>query len=134
MSIDRDTLLISAPEKQGGTGAAYIFTRRGTAWTEESILTASDGAVGDSFGATCLRGNTAVISAPNDEDFSGAVYIFVRRGENWIEQSKLVASNTRKGDQFGVSVSLNGDTLLVGGWQFQSGGTGLAYVFRPQDR
>ncbi|HEY9421843.1 MAG TPA: FG-GAP repeat protein [Thermoanaerobaculia bacterium] len=85
---------------------------------QETELNANDGAAGDSFGFwVSIDGNTAVVSAPFDDDLgtdSGAVYVFVRNGRSWSLQAKLTASDGSPGDRFGDSVSISGDTLLVG--------------------
>ena len=99
--------------------------------TEVEKLLASDGAAGDSFGTyVSVDGDTAVIGARNDDDNghnSGAVYVFVRNGGVWTEQQKLLASDGVAGDQFGWSVSVDGNTAVIGA-PFAEG-DGAAYVF-----
>jgi hypothetical protein len=56
---------------------------------------------------------------------SGAAYIFVRNGSNWIQQAYLKASNTRAGDKFGTSVAISGETVVVGSPYEDSDATGV---------
>ena len=85
---------------------------------EQAKLTASDGAPKDWFGwSVSVSGDTAVVGALYDDDngfHSGSVYVFVRAGSTWTEQAKLTASDGAGGDQFGLSVSVDGDTAVVG--------------------
>lgn len=118
-----------------GSGAAYVFVRSGTAWSEQAKLTSSDLAAGDSFGsALALDGNTAVVGAQGDDDSgmsSGSAYVFARAGTTWSQQAKLTATDPGIGDSFGLSVALDGDTALVGENGDVDGGNinGAVYVF-----
>ena len=97
-------------------------------------MVANDGAVGDRFGGiVAISGNTAVISAGNDDDFgetSGSAYVFQRRGRGWRQIAKLIASDSAAGDQFGT-VAISGDTIVVGARLDADIGaqSGSAYVF-----
>lgn len=100
-------------------GAAYIFVRNGSTWTQETKLVASDFAANDIFGfAVAISGNTVVVGAPQEDtggDNAGAVYVFTRSASNtWSQQAKLVASDDQAGDQFGYAVDISGDTIVVG--------------------
>jgi hypothetical protein len=109
-----------------------VFTRTGTTWTQQTKLHASDGAAGDWFGwSVSLDGNTALVSAPDDDDngdIAGSAYVFTRTGTTWSQQAKLLASDGAGGDEFGYSVSLSGDTALIGAIGDDST-RGSAYVF-----
>jgi len=87
----------------------------------QSKLTASDAAAGDWFGySVCLFGDTALIGASGDDDNgktnSGSVYVFTRSSADgtFTQQSKLYASDAVLEDRFGASVSLYGETALIG--------------------
>ena len=114
-----------------GSGAAYVFVRNGTTWSQQAYLKASNTEAGDRFGvAVSVSGNTVVIGAnyedsgatgvngnqnDNSVSLAGAAYIFVRIGTNWTQQAYLKASNTGLyGDQFGGAVAISGDTVVVG--------------------
>ena len=111
-----------------GPRSGEVSTTPGTTFVQIK-LTASDGAAGDLFGhAVSLSGDTAVIGAPIDDASKGSAYVFVRNGTTWSEQAKLTASDGLAGDYFGISVSLSGDTVVVGAYE-DDAGKGSAYVF-----
>ena len=117
-------------------GAAYVFRYDGVAWTEEQKLEASDGASLDFFGkAVGICSDRAVVGAYRDIHsgiLSGSVYQFDFDGTTWLETQKLVPGDAADDDQFGVSLWLEGDSLLVG--SFGDGEffarAGAAYVYR----
>ena len=102
IAISGDTLIagaaVDSPPAGTRAGAAYVFVRNGTGWTQQQKLTASDGAPGDFFGfSVAVAGDTAVIGAiashTPDGRYPGAAYVFTRTGTVWTEQQKLVASD-----------------------------------------
>src|SRR5438105_2971217 len=117
-----------------GSGAAYVFVRNGSNWTQQAYLKASNtranadfgyrvgisgdtvvvAATGESSNATGVNGDDTNTNAPN----SGAVYVFRRSGTNWSQQAYLKPSNEKRGTTsdaaFGESIALYGDTLAVG--------------------
>ena len=101
--------------------------------TEDLKLTASDGAAGDYFGnAIAVSGDTAIVGARFDNNSSGAAYVLVRAaGGTWSQQAKLTASDAAASDSFGASVSIDGDTAIVGAMYDTPFGykSGSAYVF-----
>lgn len=133
VAIDGDTVVAGAAFGGGfgHPGAAYVFTRSGTTWTEQSKLTASDGqSVPELFGnAVDVEGDTIAVGAVFDDIFRGAVYVFARSGTTWNETAKLVASDATVSEAFGVDLDLSGDTLLVGDPQQGIFAVGAAYVF-----
>ena len=79
-------------------------------------------------------GNTAVVGAPSDDQAgsnAGAAYVFVRTGNTWSEQQKLLGGDTAANDQFGASVAVAGDTVAIGaiGNDLAATSAGAAYVF-----
>ncbi|MBN1866804.1 FG-GAP repeat protein, partial [Candidatus Sumerlaeota bacterium] len=145
VSLSGDTALIGARGDDEGTslgvGSAYIFERnQGGAdnWGQVAKLAALDAAEFDDFGhAVSLSGDTALIGAYQDDDdgnASGSAYIFERNQggvNNWGQVAKLTASDAAAEDSFGYSVSLSGDTALVGAYRNDDGGStsGSAYIF-----
>ena len=142
VAVSGDTAVIGAwkdDDAVAGTdiGSAYVFTRSGTTWTQQAKLTASDAAELDHFGnSVSLDGDTAVIGADSDDDdgfFSGSAYVFTRSGITWTQQAKLTASDAAELDKFGISVSVDGDTAVVGAYQDDDAvagtNSGSAYVF-----
>jgi len=161
LSADGNTLAVSAygeASKSTGVngsqddhsipqaGAAYVFTRSGTAWAQRAYIKASNtgeaGATADSFGdgdqfAVSLTlsddGRTLAIGAisedsnasgingnqsDNSATSSGAVYVFALTGTTWAQQAYIKAGNPDAGDLFGYSVSLSadGNSLAVGSY------------------
>jgi cysteine-rich repeat protein len=117
------------------SGAAYIFHSEGAVWPEQAKLTAGDAAGGDQFGwSVAISGDYAIVGAPYNSDAgyaSGSAYIFVRQGINWVQQAKLTASNATAVDQFGFSVTIDGEYAVVAAPSNSSAGAdaGAVYVF-----
>jgi hypothetical protein len=129
VSVSGDTALIGACEHDSGRGAAYVFRRTGGIWTQQQELLASDGSSFEYFGASVsISGETAMVGAYAHDEWRGAAYVFVPDGEVWTEQQTLRASDGASPDAFGISVSVSGDTALVGARNRQTL-TGAAYVF-----
>ena len=148
VSIDGNTVLIGASEDtddgQSG-GSAYVYVRSGDTWLMQAKLTA-ESAIGvsdvnryDSFGfSVSLDGDTALIGATSNEG-TGSVYVYVRTDEVWRFQAKLKAesaagvSDAENGDSFGVSVSIDGNTALIGAYgdgydNHNYGGSAYVYI------
>lgn len=139
VSISVDTAVIGAPAYDGApitdSGAAYVYVRIGTTWTEQQELRSSDLAANDNFGSSVsVSGDTVIVGAKWDDDNggnSGSAYVFVRRGTVWAEQQKIIASDGAPSDWFGDSVSLSGDTAVIGALLHDGSGSGsgAAYVY-----
>jgi hypothetical protein len=159
ISRDGSTLAVGAPHESSGargingnqndnsvygSGAVYVFTRRGDSWAQQAYIKASNPGQSDHFGivvALSADGNTLAVSAyweasaakgingdQNDDSIpqAGAVYVFTRAGATWSQQAYIKASNTGRagvgqddwgdGDQFGFSMALSadGNTLAAG--------------------
>ncbi len=157
VALDGDTLAVGAlvedsnatgvggneaDNSAAGSGAAYVFTRTGSTWTQQAYIKAFNTGGGDQFGiSVALDGDTLAVGAPNEDGNgtgvnsgaeadnsaadSGAVYIFTRTGTTWAQQAYIKAFNTGGGDQFGRSVALSGDTLAMGAYREDSNGTGV---------
>jgi hypothetical protein len=106
---------------------------------QQARLTPEDGTAffGDRFGeSVAVDGDTALVGAPfGPGDFDpdqGAVYVFLRSGTDWVQQTRLTAGDGAPGDAFGSSVALSGDTALVGASLDDIGSAvdqGSTYVF-----
>lgn len=143
VSVSGDMIIVGAPGEASatvgvngnqsnnafpGAGAAYVFTRSGTTWTQAAYLKSSNQSA--IFGiSVCASGDTVIVGARDDESAStgvngsqtsaglfwaGAAYVFVRSGTFWSQEAYLKASNTEQFDQFGHSVALDGNTAVVG--------------------
>jgi hypothetical protein len=117
------------------SGSAYVFVRSAGAWTQQQKLTASDASLNDQFGSSvAISGDTALVGSIYDDDTaanSGSAYVFVRNGKVWSQQQKLTVSDAAADDNFGLAVSVSGDTAVVGA-PFHDGrgsDSGSAYVF-----
>jgi hypothetical protein len=131
VAISGTTAVVGADEGgNGGNGAAYVFVRSGTTWTQQTVLTASDGASGVLFGfSVAISGTTAVVGAWGNNSDTGAAYVFVRSGTTWTQQAELTATGGATNDDFGTSVAIAKSIAVVGASQSGNGGNGAAYVF-----
>ncbi len=136
ISIDGDTVVVGSPEASnndpnGFSGAAYVFVQSGSSWNEQARLTASDSEPFDDFGeAVSISNNTIVVGTPSDDDNgpnTGAAYVFVRNGNQWTEQAKLTASDMASQMNFGHSVAVLGERIVVGARPID--GIGAVYIF-----
>jgi hypothetical protein len=129
VAVSGSTAVVGAPGRNSSTGAAYVFERRGTKWTQHAKLTASNAAPGDFFGDTvAISDSTAVVGAPLTNSSTGAAYVFERAGTAWSQQARLTDPHAAAGDFFGSSVAISGSTAVVGAPRKDSL-TGAAYVF-----
>jgi hypothetical protein len=119
VALEGDTALIGAPNNAvtyGGQGAAYIFTRNGSSWSQRQRLTTTP-APDDHFGnAVAISGDKALIGAYlYGSDDRGAVFTFVRGATGWAQTDRFFAGrNPTPGGQFGVSLAMSGDVAVVG--------------------
>jgi phosphodiesterase/alkaline phosphatase D-like protein len=123
ISSEGNTALIGGFGYKGQTGAAWVFTRSGTTWTQQGMKLTGGGETGSGeFGdsvALSSNGNTALIAGFRDNAATGAVWVFTRSGTTWSQQgAKLTASSGEEtsGGEFGRSVALSseGNTALIG--------------------
>lgn len=138
VSINGEYAIVGAYQDDdmgSASGSAYVFVRSGSTWSQQAKLTASDGYASDYFGfSVSISGDTAVIGAYGEDDMgssAGAAYVFVRSGSTWSQQAKLTASDGYGSDYFGYSVSIDGDSAIVGAYLDDDMGSssGSAYVF-----
>ena len=143
VAVSGDTAVVGAYRSDGAgtnSGAAYVFVRSGSAWVQQAKLTSPDAEDHDQFGTSvAIGGDTVVIGAREfppcciEYRKPGSAYVFVRSGSVWTQQAKLTASDGTAGAQFGTSVAIGGDTVVVGApFQFDSDlgdFIGSAYVF-----
>jgi len=141
VAISGDTIVVGAYSDTVGTntsqGSAYVFVRSGTAWTQQQKLVAGDGASFDIFGRTvAISGDTVAVGASSDDITTnvdqGSAYIFLRTGSTWAQQQKLLAGDGTTSDFFGDSITIEGNTVLIGATDDTTGVVtqqGSAYVF-----
>jgi len=120
------------------SGSAYIYRSNGSQWTQETKLLPHDGAAGDRFGAAvAVSGNMVFVGAYQDDDRgsqSGSVYVFEFDGGQWVEHTKLLASDGAADDGFGRAVATVDDVLVVGAYRDDANGngsrTGSVYIYQ----
>ena len=156
IAFDGETIVVGAPFDDSKKGAAYLFVKPGDGWdnpngtdpvdlTDPAKLTAPNAAVGDEFGySVAMDGNTVVVGAYSDDSTdtdgntvanSGSAYVFTKPGNAWVSTSTaatLTASDAAAGDEFGSSVAVDGNTIVVGASGDDGDAlefTGSAFVF-----
>ena len=142
VSVSGNTVAIGAPWDEGITGAAYVFALNGTLWQQMAKFPLEGVGSYSYFGqSVAVSGDTIVVGAYNDDvtdglTNTGAAYLFRAEGTEWIVE-KVTASDAAGGDGFGFSVSISGDTVIVGAPWEEDGSSevsqvisaGAAYVF-----
>jgi hypothetical protein len=135
LSADGNTALVGGSDDNGLAGAAWVFTRSGTAWSQQGPKLAVSGAVGAaSVGydvALSGDGNVALLGGPYDANEFGAAWLFTRSGGTWIQDgAKLTGSGASGSAFFGNSVALSADgaTGVIGG-QDDANGVGAMWPF-----
>lgn len=145
-AIQEDSLVTGidgnqANDSAANAGAVYVFTRIGGIWSQQAFVKASNTDSGDRFGSSvALNGDTLAVGAIGEASsatgidgdqlddtaaIAGAVYVFTRTAGTWSQQAYIKASNAEAGDQFGSSIGLDIDTLVVGAFMEQSSATGV---------
>ncbi len=136
VALGEEMALIGAPGSDANAinqGAAYVFVRNGTNWSQQQKLLPGDVGTNDNFGsAVSLSGNSALIGSPGDDSGFGGAYVFLRTGAVWAQQQKLVASDDVNTDRFGNAVGISGNVAVVGAALDDVNGNadqGSAYVY-----
>jgi len=115
-------------------GSVYVYKLNGSSWNQHDKLIASDGTANDYFGRyVSINEDISIIGAYYDDDIAGSAYVFKRLGDEWIEETKLTASDRLPGDYFGISTSIEGDYAIIGAYRDDNSNgvdAGSAYVFK----
>jgi FG-GAP repeat len=132
-AVDGTTLIISG-NNASSQQIAYLFTNQGGHWVQTGTLQPTEGG---NFGThVSISGNVAVVGASaglnGASAATGVAYVFTRSGGVWNETTRLTGVTSVAGDQFGTSVSVSGDTIVVGApHESVSGSTkGVAHVYK----
>jgi hypothetical protein len=144
IALEGDRLVVGAT-RDGTGGGAYVFERSGETWSAAQKLQPNELMARANFGCYVqVSGDTIAIGAQNDSSAAsnaGAVYVFVKQGDVWQEQQRVVAEPARESANFGYGLGLYGDRLVVGAprllsiLSFTSVPSGEAFVFeRRQGR
>lgn len=141
VALTEDTALVGAygDENPNGynAGSGYVFSRTDGTWTQTAKLTPDDGDREDRFGwSVALAGDTALVGADQGENqngtATGAAYVFSQEDDSWRQTAKLTPDDGDAGDNFGSSVALADDAVLIGARRdLDPSGvdTGSAYAF-----
>lgn len=133
VAIDGSIIAVGATSAESGAGAVYIFERDPDGnYTQSQKLVGNDS--NNTFGTSVSLNNGVVVIGDNGHTSStGAVYIFHRSTSGvWSKIQKITASDASTGDYFGESVSISGDTLVVGAYG-ENSSRGAAYIFQQTD-
>ncbi len=118
------------------SGSAYVFEFDGAGWGQAAKLNAMDAGSTDFFGwGVSISGDRVIVGADREDENgsnSGAAYIFGFTGTDWVQDAKLMASDGVDFGEFGMSVSISGDCVVVGasGDPVNGVASGSSYVFR----
>lgn len=132
VALQGDLAVIGAVGFNGGRGAVYLLSVSGGQSIQPERLAISNAAAMDSLGtAVSISGDTILAGAPNRAAARGSVYVFVRSGGVWSQQSELVPPDGEPGDGFGSSVAMVGNTAFIGA-PGKSEARGALYIYnRP---
>ncbi|MCA9676992.1 MAG: cadherin-like beta sandwich domain-containing protein [Kofleriaceae bacterium] len=148
VAISGDTIVVGAPAEDSdavvvngssgdvsvdfNSGAAYVFGRVGTTWSQRAYLKPSNSGMGDNFGfAVAISGDSIVVGAPfedgpsNSSQDAGAAYVFRRNGTAWSQEGIVRAGNPGPGDSLGYSVAISQDLVVAGALGEDSNVTGV---------
>jgi hypothetical protein len=126
VSISGNTVLVGAFAQESPSGAAYIFSKQSSGWTQVAELT-STGSLG--FGSSvAISGSIAVVGAPETNSFQGTAHIFLLQGGTWVHFQDIRAAGRGAGYYFGTAAAISGKTIFIGSSSF-AGGAGAVYVF-----
>jgi hypothetical protein len=136
ISADGNTAIVGGYLDAANSGAAWIFTRSGTTWSQQGSKLVGTGATGAAQQGISVSisadGNTAIVGGPTDNNNIGTAWIFVRSGSTWSQQgSKLLGTGATGAAQQGTSVSLSadGNTAIIGG-NADNSSAGAAWIFK----
>jgi len=128
LAISSTTLVVGAYCDTDNLGAAYIFHRSGSTWTQQVKLLDPGNNAGDNYGnAVAVSGNTVLVGAVD------AAYIYTNKtGHGWVQTATL-ANPGKSDDNFGESVAIAGTTAVIGAPGDAPGSStllpGAAYVY-----
>ena len=135
VSSDGNTAIVGGYNDNSGIGAAWVYTRSGSTWTQQGSKLVGTGASGTAAQGQKVSlsadGNTAIVGGYHDNSNTGAVWIYTRTAGVWTQQgSKLTANDNIGAAQQGRSVSLSadGNTAIVGGYADNSN-AGAVWIY-----
>jgi len=141
LGFDGNTIAVGAFGKDSSKGVVYVYHRPAAGWSNknyDALLGADDGTENDYFGGSVAVDGDIILVGANGDDSgggrkSGSAYVFKRVDENWRQQARLIASDSRLNDNFGYSVALAGDRAVVGASHFSDVTSDSIYIFILSD-
>jgi len=118
ISDDGNTIAVGSSGDNSNIGAAWIFSRSGTTWSEQQKIVATDaiGTVNQNPVALSADGNTLVMSSATDNSGIGATWVFTRNAGTWTEQQKIIAPDAiGNAHQAATAMSKDGNTIVISG-------------------
>lgn len=128
VALQGDVLVVGAILHDGAvtnSGAAFVFRRSGTTWTQEAVLKASTPTAASFFGHSVALDGDAIVVGAWRETGGGAAYVFRRSGTSWTQETRLQPDPIENLDAFGWSVAVSGDVVAVGAPLEDSAATGI---------
>ncbi len=129
VAISGNTVVVGAFGHASEAGRAYVFTKGPSGWHQAAELSGSSTVAGDGFGVSvAAAGRVIAVGAGLADSGSGRVYLFTRNAKGWHQTAQLASSDTVDKDDFGDSVAVSGDNVVVGSFA-QAPSAGRAYLF-----
>jgi hypothetical protein len=138
LAVQGNLLVVTARKENleaNDVGSAYVYLYEEGEWVYHTKLTASDATPGAYFGqSVAVQGENLVIGARNaDPKGAGGFYLFRGFGEDWTEVAKITPPNGKNNDQYGFSIEISGDTVVVGARRMDQSNTvkdtGAAFIY-----
>lgn len=133
VGISGSVIVVGRPYAYGYLGSGEVFRYECDHWNHEASLFGSEPQEGTVGWTVDIDGSRVVLGADQYDDYRGAAYVFAHEGSEWVQETKLMASDRMPGDGFGGSVSISGGTVVAGAQGVDGSGpnstTGAAYVF-----
>lgn len=137
LSEDGHTLAIGAPGDNGSVGATWIFINDHNTWSQQGDKLIGTGGADSYQGTSCslsADGDTLAIGAPNDNEGTGATWIFTRLDDIWTQQGDKLIGDSIGSPSQGTSCSLSGDgNILAIGGPYDNMGIGATWIFTRLD-
>ncbi len=115
LAVAGEWLVVGAPGSDEGRGAAFVFQRNATGWTERARLSVSSAGAGAGVGTSvAVTGDVILLGAPNDAGGTGRVFAFRRAADGSWAAAGTISAEVTVGDRFGAAIAFDGEHVLVG--------------------
>ena len=142
VSVHGDYAVVGAPGNDilgiSNMGRAYVYTRSGTVWNQTFVLTPSDGAPNDGYGA-CVKvwEDYLAVASPgktiNGSSGAGKVYVYKRNGSSWTLIQQMISPDVHTNERFGEDMDIRDHKLFIGAPDNVSvvgNGNGKVYIYQ----